>query len=103
MVDNAKILGTVLASTAGAVATFKGVMLFNDIQNSLKAATTAARMFGAGMTTSLTGMQAAVGVATGKLGIMQAAVAALGSPMGVAAIAVAGVTAGLIALHFATK
>ena len=103
LVDNAKILGTVLASTAGAVATFKGVMLFNDIQNSLKAATTAARMFGAGMTTSLTGMQAAVGVATGKLGIMQAAVAALGSPMGVAAIAVAGVTAGLIALHFATN
>lgn len=103
LVDNAKILGTVLASTAGAVATFKGVMLFNDIQNSLKAATTAVRMFGAGMTTSLTGMQAAVGVATGKLGIMQAAVAALGSPMGVAAIAVAGVTAGLIALHFATN
>ncbi len=102
LVDNAKILGTVLASTAGAVATFKGVMLFNDIQNSLKAATTAARMFGAGMTTSLTGMQAAVGVATGKLGIMQAAVAALGSPMGVAAIAVAGVTAGLIALSLAT-
>lgn len=103
LVDNAKILGTVLASTAGAVATFKGVMLFNDIQNSLKAATTAARMFGAGMTTSLTGMQAAVGVATGKLGIMQAAVAALGSPMGVAAIAVAGVTAGIIALSLASK
>ena len=103
LVDNAKILGTVLASTAGAVATFKGVMLFNDIQNSLKAATTAARMFGAGMTTSLTGMQAVVGVVSGKLGVMQAAVAALGSPMGVAAIAVAGVTAGLIALHFATN
>lgn len=103
LVDNAKILGTVLASTAGAVATFKGVMLFNDIQNSLKAATTAARMFGAGMTTSLTGMQAAVGVATGKLGIMQAAVAALGSPMGVAALAAAGVTAGIIALSLASK
>lgn len=102
LVDNAKILGTVLASTAGAVATFKGVMLFNDIQNSLKAATTAARMFGAGMTTSLTGMQAVVGAVSGKLGIMQAAVAALGSPMGVAAIAVAGVTAGLIALSLAT-
>ncbi len=103
LVDNAKILGTVLASTAGAVATFKGVMLFNDIQNSLKAATTAARMFGAGMTTSLTGMQAAVGVATGKLGVMQAAVAALGSPMGVAALAAAGVTAGIIALSLASK
>lgn len=103
LVDNAKILGTVLASTAGAVATFKGVMLFNDIQNSLKAATTAARMFGAGMTTSLTGMQAAVGVATGKLGIMQAAVAALGSPMGVAALAAAGVTAGIIALGVAAS
>ena len=103
LVDHSKLLGAALASAAGAVATFKGVMLFNDVQNSLKAATTAARMFGAGMTTSLTGMQAAVGVATGKLGIMQAAVAALGSPMGVAAIAVAGVTAGLIALHFATN
>lgn len=103
LVDNAKILGTVLASTAGAVATFKGVMLFNDIQNGLKAATTAARMFGAGMTTSLTGMQAAVGVATGKLGIMQAAIAALGSPMGVAALAAAGVTAGIVALSLASK
>lgn len=102
LVDNAKILGTVLASTAGAVATFKGVMLFNDIQNSLKAATTAARMFGAGMTTSLTGMQAVVGAVSGKLGVMQAAVAALGSPMGVAALAAAGVTAGLIALSLAT-
>ncbi len=60
-------------------------------------------MFGAGMTTSLTGMQAAVGVATGKLGIMQAAVAALGSPMGVAALAAAGVTAGIIALSLASK
>lgn len=103
LVDNAKILGTVLASTAGAVAIFKGVMLFNDIQNGLKAATTAARMFGAGMTTSLTGMQAAVGVATGKLGIMQAAIAALGSPMGVAALAAAGVTAGIVALSLASK
>ena len=102
LVDNAKILGTVLASTAGAVATFKGVMLFNDIQNSLKAATTAARMFGAGMTTSLTGMQAVVGAVSGKLGVMQAAVAELGSPMGVAALAAAGVTAGLIALSLAT-
>lgn len=102
LVDNAKILGTVLASTAGAVATFKGVMLVNDMVKSWQAATTAARMFGAGMTTSLTGMQAAVGVATGNLGVMQAAVAALGSPMGVAAIAIAGVTAGIIALSIAT-
>ncbi len=103
LVDNAKLLGTVLASTAGAVATFKGAMLINDIVKSWSAAERAARMFGAGMTSSLTGMQAAVGVATSKLGIMQAATAALGGPMGVAALAVAGVTAGIVALTIATR
>ena len=103
LVDNAKLLGTVLASTAGAVATFKGAMLINDIVKSWNAAERAARMFGAGMTSSLTGTQAAVGVATSKLGIMQAATAALGGPMGVAALAVAGVTAGIVALTIATR
>lgn len=103
LVDNAKLLGTVLASTAGAVATFKGAMLINDIVKSWNAAERAARMFGAGMTSSLTGMQAAVGVATSKLGIMQAATVALGGPMGVAALAIAGVTAGIVALTIATR
>lgn len=102
LVDHAKLLGTVLASTAGAVATFKGAMLINDVVKSWNAAATAVRMFSAGMTSSLTGMQAAVGVATSKLGIMQAATVALGGPMGVGALAIAGVTAGLIALSLAT-
>ena len=103
LVDNAKLLGTVLASTAGAVATFKGAMLINDIVKSWNAAATAARMFGAGMTSSLTGMQAVVGAATGNISKLGAITAALGGPMGVGALAIAGVTAGLIALHFATN
>ena len=103
LVDHAKLLGTVLASTAGAVVTFKSTMLINDIVKSWNAAATAARMFGAGMTSSLTGMQAVVGAATGNISKLGAVTAALGGPMGVAALAVAGVTAGLIALHFATN
>jgi len=103
LVDNAKLLGTVLASTAGAVATFKGAMLINDIVKSWNAAATAARMFGAGMTSSLTGTQAVVGALKGNISKLGAVTAALGGPMGVAALAVAGVTAGLIALHFATN
>lgn len=103
LVDHAKLLGTVLASTAGAVATFKGAMLINDVVKSWNAAATAVRMFSAGMTSSLTGMQAAVGVATSKLGIMQAATVALGGPMGVAALAAAGITAGIIALGSAAS
>lgn len=103
LVDHAKLLGTVLASTAGAVVTFKSTMLINDIVKSWNAAATAARMFGAGMTSSLTGAQAVVGGLTGNISKLGAVTAALGGPMGVAALAVAGVTAGLIALHFATN
>ena len=103
LVDNAKLLGTVLASTAGAVATFKGAMLINDIVKSWNAAERAARMFGAGMTSSLTGAQAVVGGLTGNISKLGAITAALGGPMGVGALAIAGVTAGLIALHFATN
>lgn len=102
LVDNAKLLGTVLASTAGAVATFKGAMLINDIVKSWNAAATAARMFGAGMTSSLTGMQAVVGAATGNISKLGAITAALGGPMGVGALAIAGVTAGIVALSLAT-
>lgn len=103
LVDHAKLLGTVLASTAGAVATFKGAMLINDVVKSWNAAATAARMFGAGMTSSLTGAQAVVGGLTGNISKLGAITAALGGPMGVGALAIAGVTAGLIALHFATN
>ena len=102
LVDHAKLLGTVLASTAGAVVTFKSTMLINDIVKSWNAAATAARMFGAGMTSSLTGAQAVVGGLTGNISKLGAVTAALGGPMGVAALAVAGVTAGLIALSLAT-
>lgn len=102
LVDHAKLLGTVLASTAGAVVTFKSTMLINDIVKSWNAAATAARMFGAGMTSSMTGAQAIVGGLTGNISKLGAVTAALGGPMGVAALAVAGVTAGLIALSLAT-
>ena len=102
LVDHAKLLGTVLASTAGAVVTFKSTMLINDIVKSWNAAATAARMFGAGMTSSLTGTQAVVGALKGNISKLGAVTAALGGPMGVAALAVAGVTAGLIALSLAT-
>ena len=103
LVDHAKLLGTVLASTAGAVATFKGAMLINDVVKSWNAAATAVRMFSAGMTSSLTGAQAVVGGLTGNISKLGAITAALGGPMGVGALAIAGVTAGLIALHFATN
>lgn len=102
LVDHAKLLGTVLASTAGAVVTFKSTMLINDIVKSWNAAATAARMFGAGMTSSLTGAQAVVGGLTGNISKLGAVTAALGGPMGVAALAVAGVTAGIVALSLAT-
>ena len=102
LVDHAKLLGTVLASTAGAVVTFKSTMLINDIVKSWNAAATAARMFGAGMTSSLTGAQAVVGGLTGNISKLGAVKAALGGPMGVAALAVAGVTAGIVALSLAT-
>lgn len=103
LVDHAKLLGTVLASTAGAVVTFKSTMLINDIVKSWNAAATAARMFGAGMTSSLTGAQAVVGGLTGNISKLGAVTAALGGPMGVAALAVAGVTAGIVALTIATR
>lgn len=102
LVDHAKLLGTVLASTAGAVVTFKSTMLINDIVKSWNAAATAARMFGAGMTSSLTGAQAVVGGLTGNISKLGAVTAALGGPMGVAALAIAGVTAGIVALSLAT-
>lgn len=102
LVDHAKLLGTVLASTAGAVVTFKSTMLINDIVKIWNAAATAARMFGAGMTSSLTGAQAVVGGLTGNISKLGAVTAALGGPMGVAALAVAGVTAGIVALSLAT-
>lgn len=103
LVDHAKLLGTVLASTAGAVVTFKSTMLINDIVKSWNAAATAARMFGAGMTSSLTGTQAVVGALKGNISKLGAVTAALGGPMGVAALAVAGVTAGIVALTIATR
>lgn len=103
LVDHAKLLGTVLASTAGAVATFKGAMLINDVVKSWNAAATAARMFGAGMTSSLTGAQAVVGGLTGNISKLGAITAALGGPMGVAALAAAGITAGIIALGSAAS
>ncbi len=102
LVDHAKLLGTVLASTAGAVVTFKSTMLINDIVKSWNAAATAARMFGAGMTSSLTGTQAVVGALKGNISKLGAVTAALGGPMGVAALAIAGVTAGIVALSLAT-
>lgn len=103
LVDHSKEVGIALATAGTAVAAFKGVNLFNDITKSLSAATTAAQLFSAGASTSLTGVQAVAGIATKQFGLLQGVTAALGGPMGVAAVAIAGVTAGVVALTLATR
>lgn len=103
LVDHAGEVGIALATAGTAVAAFKGVSLIRDIGKSLSAATAAAQLFSAGASTSLTGVQAAAGIATRQFGLLQGVTAALGGPMGVAAVAIAGVTAGLVALSLATN
>lgn len=103
LVDHAKEGGIALATVGSAIATFKGVSLIRDIGKSLSAATAAAQLFSAGASTSLTGVQAAAGIATRQFGLLQGVTAALGGPMGVAAVAIAGVTAGVVALTLATR
>lgn len=103
LVDHSKEVGIALATAGTAVAAFKGVSLIRDIGKSLSAATAAAQLFSAGASTSLTGVQAAAGIATKQFGLLQGVTAALGGPMGVAAVAIAGVTAGVVALTLATR
>lgn len=85
------------------------ITTIEGLTNSFAAASTAARLFGSGMSTSLTAGQAAIGLMTRQVGaattattLFQSALTALGGPVGIAATAIGVLAAGVVAYSLAT-
>ncbi len=85
------------------------ITTIEGLTNSFAAASTAARLFGSGMSTSLTAGQAAIGLMTRQVGaattattLFQSALTALGGPVGIAAAAIGVLAAGVVAYSLAT-
>lgn len=93
-----------------AMKTAKSVIgTIDNLSTSFATATTAARLFGSGMSTSLTAGQAAIGLMTRQVGaattattLFQSALTALGGPVGIAAAAIGVLAAGVVAYSLAT-